>query len=59
MSLIRAGTASNVAGGVVDASEIRVGGTTDLLVAAASALAAAGLGVYLARLGEILDRREP
>lgn len=41
------------------AAFLRGGGAGDVLVVAACALAAAGLGVYLARLDEILDRREP
>lgn len=45
-------------GGWRIAAFLRGGGAGDLVVAAASAMAAAGLGVYLAKLGEILDRRE-
>lgn len=41
------------------AAFLRDGAGADLLVVTASALAAAGLGVYLAKLDEILDRREP
>lgn len=41
------------------AAFLRDGAGGDLLVVTASALAAAGLGVYLAKLDEILDRREP
>lgn len=41
------------------AAFLRGGAGGDLVVVAASALAAAGLGVYLAKLEEILDRREP
>lgn len=37
----------------------RGGGTADLVVALIAATAAAGLGVYLAKLGRILGRREP
>lgn len=41
------------------AAFLRGGGTADLLVALLSAAAAVSLGVYLAKLGSILGRREP